>query len=88
MNHSNYAIVEDEAGKPLVIKDLGPWDRFASITNDAENVVVELANAGRLPEGRRLFYIDSDGQKDELLHQGGRFLGFAPGPAPRLVAPA
>lgn len=80
MNRANYAIVEDQPGQPLVIKDLGPWDRHASVTNDAELVVAELAQAGKLPAGRRLFYIDSEGDKDELLHQAGRFLGFAPGP--------
>ncbi len=84
MNHSNYAIVEDEAGKPLVIKDLGPCDRYLSVTNDAEAVVLELGNAGMIAGDRRLFYIDSNGIKDEIIQHGGRFLGFAPGPTPRM----
>lgn len=84
MNRARYEIVEDLPGKPLVIRDVGPWDRHASVTNDAENVAAELFRAGKLPDGRRLFYIDSDGIKDEILHQGGRFLGFAPGPLPRM----
>jgi hypothetical protein len=80
MNRANYRILEDEPGKPLLIQDMGPWDVHASVTNDADLVVAELSQAGKLPAGRRLFYIDSDGQKDELLHQAGRFLGFSPGP--------
>jgi hypothetical protein len=84
MARANYQIVEDLPGQPLVIRDVGPWDQHATVTNDAEFVVAELAHAGKLPGGRRLFYIDSDGIKDEIIHKGGRFLGFAPGPEPRL----
>jgi hypothetical protein len=29
---------------------------------------------------RQLFYIDTDGQMDELLVKNGQFAGFAPGP--------
>lgn len=88
MNRARYEIVEDLLGEPLVIRDLGPWDRYVSVTNDAEAVVAELTTAGKLPTGRRLFYYDSDGIKDEIIHQGGIFLAFAPGPAPRTGTPA
>lgn len=75
MARANYEIVEDLTDR-LVIRDLGPWDRFMSVTNDAENVVKELA--GRL-NGRRLFYYDSEGFLGELLVRGdGRFDGFHP----------
>ncbi len=80
MRHSRYQIIENKTGEPLVIRDVGPWDKHPSVTNDAENVVLELTASGLLARGRRLFYIDSDGAKDELLHDNGRFLGFAPGP--------
>jgi len=54
MRKSNYTIVrepfaytksqrEDEA---LIIRDLGPWDKFMTVTNNAENVVKELFEAG------------------------------------------
>ncbi len=79
MNRARYQIVEDLPGKPLLIRDLGPWDSHPSVTNDAEAVVAELAASGKLPEGRRLYYYDSDGELDELLHKDGQFLGFAPG---------
>ncbi len=79
---SNYEIIEDQPGKPLVIRDLGPWHLFLSVTNDAENVVAELFMKGKLYGSRRLFYFDSDGIKDEIVQHDGHFLGFAPGPRP------
>lgn len=46
-----------------------------SITNDAENVVIELL--AKYPN-HRIIYCDTDGQWDELLHWNGQFTGFAP----------
>ncbi len=80
LKHARYQIVEDQAGKPLLIRDEGPWDQHPSVTNDAEHVVLELDLARKLSVGRRLFYVDSEGREDEILHKDGRFLGFAPGP--------
>ncbi len=82
MSRANFAIVTDDFLRedPLVIKDVGPWDKYPSVTNDAENVVFELVRRGLLPEGRLLFYYDSDGRLDEILVKNGQFVGFAPGP--------
>ena len=88
MRKARYEIVEDQPGEPLVIRDLGPWDQHLSVTNDAENVTAELFMKGKLYGSRRLFYFDSDGIKDEIVHRGGIFLAFAPGPALRMRAPA
>ncbi len=79
MNHARYMILENVRGKPLVIRDVGPWDRFPTVTDDAEDVVERLTRHGLLPAGRRLFYENSEGRVDEILHDRGRFLGFAPG---------
>lgn len=78
----NYVVVEDDflQKEPLVIRDVGPWNRHMTVTNGAEEVVDELAAQGRLPEGRRLLYYDSEGQLDEILVRDGKFAGFAPGP--------
>lgn len=75
---ANYSIFLDTPGKPLVIKDEGPWDKFLSITNDAENVVQELVQSGKLENGRRLLYLDSEGALGELCIRDGVFVGFAP----------
>lgn len=80
----NYAIVE--RGDSLVLKDLGPWDRYPTITNDAESVVERLLSTGDLAPEQRLFYFDSDGHLDEILVKDGRFAGFAPGPNPHDLA--
>lgn len=82
MNHARYVVVEDDfiQQDPLVIRDVGPWDKNHTITNDAEWVVQDLIAKNQLPEGRRLFYIDSLGHKDELLVVGGKFAGFKAGP--------
>lgn len=50
-------------------------DGRVSVTNDAENVVAELV---RLYGNRRVFYIDSMGNRDELVHNNGVFTGYAP----------
>ena len=74
--HANYTIVEDKPGQPLVIRDVGPWDKHLTVTNDVEHVVAKLVAAGKLPEGRRLFYYDSADEVDEIVVKDGRFTGF------------
>lgn len=75
---ANYIILQETASR-IVIRDVGPWDRHFTVTNDAENVVLELAKQGKLPAGRRLFYYDSENDLDEILIKNGKFAGFAPG---------
>lgn len=52
-------------------------DRGMSVTNDAENVIADLAAEGLL-QGRAVLYRDTDGRWDELGHDGARFTGFRP----------
>jgi hypothetical protein len=59
----------------IYIKDIG---QYRSVTNDAEYVIGKLSEENNLGN-RRVFYIDSDGQIDELLHKADRFTGFKPG---------
>ncbi len=79
MGQANYIVQRDVAGSPLVIRDVGPWHEHPTVTNDIEGVVRRLTAEGRLPRGRRLFYIDSDGQMDEAEHDGERFVRFSSG---------
>jgi hypothetical protein len=72
---ANYEVVE--CSEILVVRDLGPWDRHPTVTNDAENVVAELVASGKL-NGQRLFYYDSEGRLDEILVKDGKFAWFAP----------
>lgn len=69
--------IEEQTDDKIVIRDVGR--DCMSVTNDAEAVVRDLQRNGML-DGRRLFYYDTDGQLDELKHDGrGTFRGFAPG---------
>ena len=71
-----FVISKNKPGEPLYIRDVGPWDRYLTVTNDAERVVENLAMRGLLPAGRRLICRDSEGQWDEILVNDGRFAGF------------
>jgi hypothetical protein len=72
---ANYTVVSDDS-KALVLRDVGPWDRHPTVTNDVEAVVADLVRGGRLPAGKRLFYFDTQGECDEILVFDGRFGGF------------
>lgn len=76
-SHANFEMVRSDAAS-IVIRDVGPWDRHPTVTNDAEHVVSELRAT---LNGRRLLYFDSGGRLDEILVRDGRFAGFAPGPS-------
>jgi len=79
-----YRILEqgiDTHNSPFVlIKDNGIG---MSITNNAERVVEELLNRNDAYNitNKRLFYIDTDNQCDELIHDNTEFTGFAFGNA-------
>ncbi len=86
MKTPSYDVVRDIKNRPLIVKDLGPWDRFPTITNAAEELVDDLMAKHLLEPGRRLFYYDSENQLDELVLEWNpagdrvRFKGFAMGP--------
>ena len=70
--HARYDLVE-ETNEYVVIRDLGPWHVYPTVTNDAEHVVAQLPS---ILNGRKLEYIDSDGHRDSLLVKDGKFAGF------------
>ncbi len=75
----NFETVPEESNADvLVIRDIGPHSTFKTVTNDVENVIAFLTENGQLNDGRQLLYYDSDGDRDELLHKGGKFVGFRP----------
>lgn len=74
MIKANYSIIEETSDLVLIL-DLGPWDQYMTITNAAEQVVAELMP--RL-DGRRLEYIDSEGERGQLIVKDGKFAGFKP----------
>lgn len=73
--HAQYIILEDGPNK-IILKDIGPWDRYLTVTNDAEYVVSYLHSTGRLSIGKRLLYYDSEGDLTELVYDGNKFITF------------
>ncbi len=74
---ANFDIVE-RTDKTVTLRDLGPWDKYLTVTNSAEEVIEFLFRVGVLKEGQRLLYYDSENELTELVHKGGKFVGFAP----------
>lgn len=75
------ALIQARAGTHgIYVVDMdGPM----SVTNDAEGVVAYLhGRMAREHQSKRIFYKDSMGMWDELLHDGDQFEGFAPGVSP------
>lgn len=75
---SNYIVISSDPEK-VVLRDLGPWNTYMTITNDAENVVQHLYEMGAVREGTRIYYYDSDNELTELRHEDGAFIGFGRG---------
>ena len=59
----------------VLIRDLCEEFHCMSITNGAEQVIKKLDEYGMLGN-RQVFYIDTDGRVDELVHNEGKFCGF------------
>jgi len=80
-NFPNYAefTIEKETPEYIFIKDIG-HTHTKTVTNDADNVIKYLKVIYKLGD-RRVFYKDSEGQIDELLHTAGKFTGYKAGHA-------
>ena len=75
MRAANFYIV-DQTAQAVTLLDLGPWDKYPTITNAAEETVEFLFRVGVLKEEQRLLYYDSENELTELLHKDGKFVGF------------
>lgn len=71
-----YSIASYSPDKCVLEDEGAPWDEHLTITNDAENVVGRLVSKGLLKPNQKLFYIDSNGDQDEILIEDGKFAGF------------
>jgi hypothetical protein len=76
--HAEFTI-EKETPEYIYILDTG-YTHTRTITNDPEFVIRELINKYALGD-RKIFYRDSEGTIDEIVHAGGRFLKYSPGHA-------
>lgn len=67
--------IEDIASDYILIRDIGPWDVYPTITNAAERVVEMLKPI--LKDREQIRYIDSCGSEDVYLRiKDGKFVGF------------
>jgi hypothetical protein len=81
-NHAVFEIVNGSGvdNAPYVyIIDRGNGNNCKTVTNDAAWVVQELDDLIEGFENKRLFYMDSDGRIDEILHNGNHFTTFKAG---------
>jgi hypothetical protein len=76
--HAKIETLKHERGKYIFVRDIGHLTG-RSVTNDAEYIVNQLYLEFDITDDTRIFYEDSDGQIDELLHSGKKFKGFKAG---------
>lgn len=74
---SNYEIVS-QSKDFVVLRDIGPWDHYMTITNNADDIVADLFKTGMLTVNKRLLYYDSENNLDEILLTNKQFAGFKP----------
>ena len=74
--HAVFSVIEVKPNF-ILIKDTGHMDH-KTISNDVEWVLSQLAQEYNL-QYRRIFYIDSAGDIDEIIHNGMAFHGFKHG---------
>jgi hypothetical protein len=74
--HAIYDVIK-ETPDFIFIKDVGHKDHI-TVTNDVKFVLQKLSEEYAL-DHRRVFYMDSMGQIDEIEHRGSRFIGFMSG---------
>ena len=75
MEKSNFVIVQ-ETDEYMYIVDISL--HFDTITNTVKSVLSQLY-AHHILGNKRLIYRDSDGRIDEIKHNNGVFINFAPG---------
>ena len=77
-NHTDFAVME-ETDSFIYIIDTGNHSEQKTVTNDVDWVVKKLAGLCNCFEKKRIFYMDSEKQIDEILHDGKNFIGFKAG---------
>jgi hypothetical protein len=73
--HAKTETLKHERGKYIFVRDIGHLTG-RSVTNDAEYVIEQLYLEFDITDETRIFYEDSDGVIDELLHSGKKFECF------------
>ena len=77
-NHAVFRI-QKEAANYIYIVDCENHHNCRTVTNDVVWVLRELDDLLDDFDKKRLFYTDSDGRTDEILHKGKTFVSFKAG---------
>jgi hypothetical protein len=77
-NHADFALAK-ETDQFVYIIDRGNHSQSKTVTNDVEWVLSELNDLIEGFDKKRLFYMDSEGRIDEILHTGKTFNDFKAG---------
>ena len=75
--HAQALLLEQER-EYILVRDTG-HDSGRSVTNDAEYIIGQLYDEYSISDETRIFYEDSEGRIDELLHSGRKLTGFKAG---------
>ena len=75
---AQFEVVKHESGVFIFIRDIG-HNSGRSVTNDAEYIVEQLYLKYGIADETRIFYEDSAGSIDEIVHSGKSFHGFKAG---------
>jgi hypothetical protein len=76
--HAKTRLLKHERGKYIFIRDIGHVSG-RSVTNDADYIIGQLYLDFGITDETRVFYEDSGGDIDEILHAGRKFRGFKAG---------
>jgi len=75
---AQFDVLKHEQGKLIFIRDIGHMTG-RSVTNDAEYVIGRLYLEYAIDDKTRIFYEDSYGEIDEILHDGNKLSEFKAG---------
>jgi hypothetical protein len=73
--HAEIQLLKHERGKYILVRDIGHVSG-RSVTNDTDYVIEQLYMDFGITDETRVFYEDSEGDIDELVHTGRKFRGF------------
>ena len=76
--HAQIELIDHVAEKYILVRDVG-HNYGRTVTNDPEYIVNMIYEDYGISDSTRIFYEDSEGTIDELVHSGKKFRGHKAG---------
>jgi hypothetical protein len=73
---SNYDVVDTFPGAIVIVDRSRSGEAVKSVTNDIDNVLMDLRGIYGSLDSYRIMYCDSQGIYDGVAHEGGQFRSF------------